>query len=154
MTNSTIEFAMFSPGDQVMITTEGAKAHRQYQIAQHAGLWATCLTPVGLIGNIGVAARGGAIGIKAAAVAAAGAGAGGAAGGFKEAMLGVYPEAGQIGSVFEVARRMHVRIGIANGSSFDYGIEWEDGSKSYHLAEHLMRVANEEDSWMTPEVVA
>ena len=133
-----MEFATFSPGDRVILTSEGAKAHRQYQIGVHAGIWATALTPLGLLGNIGIVARGGAIGVKAAAVAAAGAGAGGAAGGFKEAMLGVYPEAGWEGSVFAVQKRLHVRLGIQDEeSSFDYGIEWSNGSKSWHLANHL-----------------
>ena len=135
-----IEFATFKQGDLVMITADGAKAHRQYQIAQNAGIWATALTPMGLLGNIGIVARGGAIGVKAAAVTAAGMGAGGAVGGFKEAMLGAFPEAGAIGSVFDVSKRMHVRLGVESGSSFDYGIEWEDGTTSWHLGEHLCRV--------------
>lgn len=137
----TIEFATFEPGDRVTLTSEGAKAHRQHQIGIHAGIWATALTPLGLVGNIGIVARGGAIGVKAAAVAAAGAGAGGAAGGLKEAILGVYPEAGWEGIVFEVKMRLHVRLGIEDKeSSFDYGIEWADGSKSWHLAKHLQNL--------------
>ena len=137
-----IEFSAFGQGQRVMLTEQGAKDHRNYQIGTRAAMVGSLFTPVGLVGNIGIAVQGTAYGVKAAAIAAAAGGAGACAGGFGEAMLGTYPEAGSIGKVVEISKRAHVKYLGANpdDGSFDYKVEWDNGSESWHLMTHLMKV--------------
>ena len=134
-----IEFPGFNIGESVVLTEKGAKDHRNWQIGTRAATVGTMFTPLGFIGNIGIAARGTAIGIQAATVAAAAGGAGACAGGLAESMLGVYPEAGSKGEVIKIEKRTHVKLWGAqpDDGAFDYEIQWDNGTKSWHLMTHL-----------------
>lgn len=124
-----------SIGDFVVLTSEGAREHRQHQAVGAAVATAavTAVAAPAVIGaGIGVAAAGTAIGVS---TGAAGGVAGGVVGAAVSSVLGGSPEGGCKGQIFKKERRWWGQSG------FDYEVEWEDGSTSWHLSKHLRKVA-------------
>lgn len=122
-----------SIGDFVVLTPEGAKEHRQHHLTGAAvttAAVAAVAAPVAIGAGIGIAAAGSAIGVS---TGAAGGLAGGLAGAAASSVLGGSPEGGQQGQIFKKERRWWGQSG------FDYEVEWEDGSTSWHLGKHLRK---------------
>lgn len=94
-------------GDRVMLTKEGAKAHRNHQqtVAVGGGAAAVAVAlpaalPGGIAAGIGIVSAGTGIGVGVGAQAAAGAGVGKAVESFFH-----YPEASEIGKIVEKKER-------------------------------------------------
>lgn len=121
-----------SVGDVVFLSPAGAKAHREYNTAVGMGIGAAALAvaaPVAVGAGIGIAAAGTAVGVSSSAAGAAvGAATGSMASGF-----GTNPEGGSQGRIVDKKDRGFFQPG------HDYEVQWEDGSKSWHLACHLFK---------------
>jgi len=130
-----------SPGERVMLTKEGAKAHRQHQqsIAIGGGAVAVAIAlpaalPGGIAAGIGIVSAGTGIGVGVGAQAAAGAAAGAGAGKAVESFFH-YPEASEVGTIVEKKERW------LGQSGFDYLVEWEENKKrTWHLGKHLQKL--------------
>lgn len=132
-------------GDRVMLTKEGAKAHRNYQQtvvvgggAAAAAVALPAALPGGIAAGIGIVSAGTGIGVGVGAQAAAGAAAGAGVGKAVESFFH-NPEASEVGKVIEKKERWWGQTG------YDYLVEWEDNGKStWHLSEHLRKVIPEQ----------
>lgn len=131
-------------GDRVMLTKEGAKAHRNYSqtLAVGGGAAAVAVAlpaalPGGIAAGIGIVSAGTGIGVGVGAQAAAGAAAGAGVGKAVEGLFH-YPEASEVGKIVEKKERWWGQSG------FDYLVEWEDGAKrTWHLSKHLRKMLPE-----------
>jgi hypothetical protein len=133
----------FSDGERVMLTKEGAKAHRKHQQTLIIGGGAAALAvalpaalPGGIAGAIGIVSAGSGIGVGVGAQAVVGAAAGAGVGKAFESLFN-YPEASEIGCII---KRKERRLGR---SGFDYLVQWEDSDKkSWHLGKHLRKLVS------------
>lgn len=123
-----------SVGDVVVLTPEGAKAHRAHHTTNAVVGGATVAAvaaPIALGAGLGIAAAGTAVGVSTGTVgAAAGASAGAASSAF-----GNFPEGGLTGKIVDKQGRWWGQSG------HDYEVAWEDGSKSWHLSKHLSKIS-------------
>lgn len=128
-------------GERVMLTKEGAKAHRSHQQNMAVGGGAAAVAvalpaalPGGIAAGIGIVSAGAGIGVGAGAQAAAGAAAGAGLGKAVESFFH-YPEASEVGKIVEKKQRWWGQPG------FDYLVEWEDNKqRSWHLSKHLQKM--------------
>ncbi len=135
-----------SVGDRVMLTKEGAKAHRNHQqtLAVGGGAAAVAVAlpaalPGGITAGIGIVSAGTGIGVGAGAQAAAGAAAGAGLGKAVEGLFH-YPEASEVGVIVDKQKRWWGKSG------FDYLVKWDDSDhKTWHLSKHLRKLLPEAD---------
>jgi hypothetical protein len=131
-------------GDRVMLTKEGAKAHRKHQQTLVVGGGAAAVAvalpaalPGGITAGIGIVSAGTGIGVGAGAQAAAGAAAGAGLGKAVEGFFH-YPEASEVGVVVDKQKRWWGKSG------FDHLVKWEDSDhKTWHLSKHLRKLLPE-----------
>jgi hypothetical protein len=127
--------------EKVMLTKEGAKAHRKYcqTVTIGSGAVATAVAlpaalPGGFFAGIGIASAGTAFGANFGAQVVTGAAAGAGAGKTVESFFH-YPEASEVGIIVEKKERWWGQSG------FDYLVQWEDNKyKTWHLSEHLQKL--------------
>ena len=132
-------------GDRIMLTREGAKAHRNHQQTVAVGGGAVAIAvalpaalPGGITAGIGIVSAGAGIGVGVGAQAAAGAAAGAGLGKAVESFFH-YPEASEVGEIVEKKERWWGKSG------FDYLVRWEDNGKStWHLSKHLQKILPED----------
>lgn len=131
-------------GERVMLTKEGAKAHRSHQQTMAVGGGAAAVAvalpaalPGGIAAGIGIVSAGAGIGVSAGGQAAAGAAAGAGLGKAVESFFH-YPEASEVGKIVEKKKRWFGKSG------FDYLVEWEDSQRrTWHLSKHLQKMISE-----------
>lgn len=122
-----------SIGDIVVLTPEGAKAHRSHHTTKAVvggAAVAAVAAPIAIGAGIGVAAAGTAVGISTGTVGAAA----GASVGAASSAFGSFPEGGLTGKIVDKKGRWWGQSG------HDYEVAWEDGTKSWHLSMHIIRI--------------
>jgi hypothetical protein len=122
-----------SIGDNVVLTPEGAKAHRSHHTRNSVvggAAVAALAAPIAIGAGIGVAAAGTAIGVSTGTVGAAA----GASVGAATSAFGSFPEGGLTGKIVDKKGRWW------GTSGHDYEVAWEDGTNSWHLSMHITKI--------------
>jgi hypothetical protein len=130
-----------SIGEKVILTKEGAKAHRNHQqriaiggAAAAAAVALPAALPGGIAAGVGIVSAGTGIGVGVGTQAAVGAAAGAGIGKTVENFFH-YPEASEIGKIVKKKKR-----GLGQ-PGFDYLVEWEDNKmRSWHRSKHLQKL--------------